>query len=158
MGDAAEKLQVLVMHSRLYTNLQKQQLIVFIPNAQGIINIPTYLGYQVVVSDTCPVKAVSTDLHYTSYLSMPGILGWAEKPPAVPVATQREELQGNGAGVEALITRRQFSMHPMGFTFLDGSTAGEFPTDAELQLAANWDRSYPERKQIPFVAMITKNG
>lgn len=158
LGDAADALALIVMHSRIYTNLQKQQLIVFIPNAQGVIEIPTYLGYRVLVSDTVPVAVSGADLIYTTYLCAEGILGWAEKPPAVPVATEREEKQGNGAGVESLITRRQFSIHPYGFTFLDASTAGEFPTDAEMQLAANWDRAFPERKQIKLAAILTKNG
>lgn len=158
LGDAADELTILVMHSRLYTNLQLQQLITFIPNARGEVNIPTYLGYRVVVSDTCPVTVSGSDLIFTSYLAAPGVLGWAEKPPAIPVEVEREAKQGMGAGVETLVTRRQYSMHPYGFTFKDASVAGEFPTDAELQLAANWDRSYPERKMIKLAVMRTKNG
>jgi hypothetical protein len=42
MGDEKEALSIIVLHSRLYTNLQKQNLITFIPNSQGVINIPTY--------------------------------------------------------------------------------------------------------------------
>ncbi len=41
MGDKAKELTTLVMHSRLYTNLQLQNLITFIPNSQGVVNIPT---------------------------------------------------------------------------------------------------------------------
>lgn len=158
MGDNADGLAIIVMHSVLYTNLQKQNLIAFIPNSQGVINIPTYMGYEVLVSDQCPAVVDGSDLHYTTYLAGRGVLGWADSPPDEPVAIQKEALQGNGAGVETLVTRKQFGLHPMGFTYLDGSTAGQFPTNAELALAANWNRVYPERKQIPLAVLKTKNG
>jgi hypothetical protein len=48
-------------------------------------------------------------------------------------------------------------MHPYGIKWTDTSVGGEFPTVAELRLAANWDRVYPERKQIPLALLIT-NG
>lgn len=154
MGDAAESLEIIVMHSRIYTNLQQQQLIVFIPPARGEVKIPTYLGYRVVVSDTVPVSG----LQYTSYLTAPGVIGYAEKPPAKPVESYRLPLTGYGAGTESLVTRRQFGLHPYGFNWSDGSCAGEFPTTAELELDANWQRKYPERKQVPIAVLITTSA
>lgn len=151
MGDAAHMLQILVMHSRIYTNLQQQQLIVFIPNAEGRIQIPTYLGYRVVVSDTVPVDTGQ----YTTYLCAPGVIGYAEKPPMIPVETYRLPLTGYGSGTETLITRRQFSLHPYGFNWTDASCAGTFPTTAEIEDDENWDRKYVERKQVSIAALIT---
>jgi len=151
LGDAAEQLSIMVMHSRIYTNLQQQQLIVFIPNAEGRISIPTYLGYRVVVSDTVPVNTGV----YTTYIAAPGIIGYGEKPPAKPVEVKREPLQGNGSGIETLVVRRQFALHPYGFDFTDASTAGQFATTAELETAANWNRKYPERKQVPLAVLRT---
>jgi hypothetical protein len=60
-------------------------------------------------------------------------------------------------GAETIYTRRQFAIHPYGIKFTDASVGGEFPTNAELRLAANWDRVYAERKQIPMADLIT-NG
>lgn len=159
MGDKADKLKVMIMHSVVYTNLQAQNLIDFIPNARGEIDFPRYLGYRVMVTDTVPVTTISAgNFAYTTYLSAEGILGWAEKPPAVPVETERYPGQGNGAGVEALFTRRQFALHPEGFDWLEASVTDEFPSNTELETAGNWVRKYPERKQVPFVAIISKNG
>lgn len=153
MGDAADLLQIIVMHSRIYTNLQQQQLITFIPDAGNPhIRIPTYLGYRVVVSDTCPTGSGSA---YVSYLAAPGVLGYGEKPPIKPVEFKSEPLQGYGAGVEIMVTRRQFALHPYGLDFTDASTAAQFATTAELESAANWVRKVPERKMIPFVAIIS---
>lgn len=161
MGDRADGLKIIVMHSRLFTNLQKQNLIQYIPNAAGIIEFPTYLGYRVVVSDTMPAVAVSSDTIFTSYLASEGVLGFGESPPEIPVEVYRRPDQGNGMGIEQMWTRRQWAMQPMGHNWKDVTVtggAGQFPTRAELELAANWERKYPERKQIAFAAIKTKNG
>lgn len=154
MGDKSKELYLLVMHSRLFTNLQLLNLITFIPNSQGVINIPTYLGYEVLVTDNMPFAAGK----YTSYLCGRGILGWGESPVDMPTEVDSLPAQGNGSGVEVLYTRRQFALHPYGFNWTDTTVAAPaiFPTRANLELAANWTRPAAiERKHVPFVAMIS---
>lgn len=159
MGDKADMLRLLMVHSVVYTNLQTQNLIDFIPHSDSKVMIPFYLGYQLMVSDTLPVSLISgSDYAYTSYLSAPGVLAFGEHAPAIPVETERLPSQGNGAGVEALYTRRQFAFQPLGHHWTESSVVANFPTNAELETAANWDRKFPERKQVPFVAIKTKNG
>lgn len=148
MGDAADALDTLIMHSAAYTRLQKLNLIDFIPDSEGKVKFPTYLGYRVVVDDNVKVVQGTNRKMYWTYLVANGALGWAEVPTATSVETDRKPSQGNGMGVDELWTRRQFVMHPYGIKFTDASTAGEFATNAELATAANWDRVYPERKQI----------
>jgi hypothetical protein len=158
LGDASDQLKMIAMHSRVYANLAKQNLIDFIPNSEGHVRFPTYLGYPVVKDDSMPVIASGSDLLYHTYLMGPGVLGWAESPPDVPVETDRLPAQGNGAGVEQLWTRRQYVMHPYLFDFTESSVTGQFPTNAELQTAGNWNRVAPERKQVPLAVLVTKNG
>lgn len=158
MGDASDSLSLIVMHSRIYANLAKQNLIDFTENSEGNIRFPTYLGYRVIKDDGVQVDTSGSDLHYWTYVMGPGAIGFAEHAPAVPVETDRLPTQGNGAGVEQLWTRRQYVMHPYGFDWLDGSVASQFPTNAEIAAAANWDRKYAERKQINIAALKTKNG
>lgn len=158
LGDEAESLAILIVHSDIATNLQKQNLIAYIPNSQGVVNIPTYLGYRLLVTDTAPKDANSSDWDYTSYLCAPGILEFAEHAVDEPVHVHKEPMQGRGMGVEVLINRRQFALHPRGFSFVAGSVAGQFPTNAELATAANWNRTAPERKQVPWVAIKSQNG
>ncbi len=157
MGDAAEMLEVIVMHSVVFSRLQKQQLIDFIPDAEGRIKFPTYLGYRVVVDDGCPAIQGSNRINYSTYLLAAGSIAFAEHPPAVPVETDRAPKQGDGGGVEELWTRRQYVMHPYGIKWTDSSVAGQSPTNGECELATNWDRVYPERKQIGLVEIVT-NG
>ena len=159
LGDRKDQVSILMIHSVVETKLKKLNLIDFIPDSQGVVNIPTYLGYRVMVSDTLPVVSLGgSDYRYTSYLSAPGILGFAESPPDMPVETDRKPAKGMGTGMEELYTRRQFALHPIGHHWAESSVAAQFPTNTELATAANWVRRFPERKQIPFVAIYSKNG
>lgn len=157
MGDASDVLNTIIMHSVVYTNLAKQNLIDFIPDSEGKVHFPSYLGYRVVKDDGCPAVAGTNRLMYHTYLVGSNALGWAEVPPDVPVETFRYPAQGNGAGVEELWTRRQYCMHPYGIKWTSTSMAGRSPTDAELRTTTNWVRVYPERKQIP-IACLQTNG
>ena len=72
MGDHADQLSLIEMNSAVYTDLQKQQLIDFVPAAESQIKIPTYLGYRVVVDDGLMPTADGT---YTTYLLSAGSFG-----------------------------------------------------------------------------------
>lgn len=159
MGDRKDSLKVLMLHSVVETKLKKLNLIDFIPDSDGRVDIPYYLGYRVMVSDTLPVVSLgSGNFSYTSYLSAPGLLGFGESPPDMPVETERKAAKGQGSGMEILYTRRQFALQPMGHDWTDSSVALQFPSNTELETAANWARKFPERKQTPFVAIVTLNG
>lgn len=145
------------MHSVVYTRLQKQQLITFIPPARGEVKIPTYLDYEVIVSDTCAAVAGTNRTNYSTYLVGRGAFAWAEVPPPQPVEVERIPAQGRGQGVDQLWTRRQYAMHPYGIKFTNTTVTDESPTNSELALAVNWDRVYAERKQIAMAELVT-NG
>jgi len=166
LGDDAEGLEVILMHSHVFTRLQLQNLIIYIPNSRGEITIPTYLGYRVVVADQLPNGATSMPVagatpafianEYVTFLCAPGIIGYGEHSVEIPVEVEREALQGDGMGVETLVTRRQFAMHPYGHTVESGGVAGTFPTDAEVANAAMWDRTYTDPQHFKAVAIYTR--
>ena len=81
LGDAADALTALIMHSAVYTTLQKQNLIAFIPNARGEVNIPTYLGYRVIIDDGVPVSGSGDERVFTTYLVGSGAIGRGEGVP-----------------------------------------------------------------------------
>ena len=59
LGDAADQLQAVMMHSATYTELQKQKAIEYnevVDSNGNSIQIPTYMGYSVVVDDSMPVE------------------------------------------------------------------------------------------------------
>ena len=147
LGDAESKLTAVMVHSLVFATMRKQNLIEFIPNSQGVYNIPTYLGKRVIVDDSMPV----TSGVYTTYLFGEGAIGYGEGEAPVPTETDRDSL----AGEEYLINRRHFIMHPRGVKWNEASVAGEFPTNAECETAANWTRVY-SNKNIRIVKFVHK--
>lgn len=157
MGDAKDSLEVIIMHSVVRTRLAKQNLIDFIPNSEGKVMFPTYLGYKIIEDDNCRVVVGANRSKYWTYLIARGSIAWGESPVDKPVETDSKPSAGNGAGVEELWTRRQYIMHPYGFRWMDANRGAEFPTNAENALAANWNREVSERKMIGLAALVT-NG
>ena len=150
LGDSAENLQAIMMHSAVYTELQKQNLIEFVPASDGKVMIPKYLTYDVIVDDGMPYDAESGV--YTTYLFARGVIGRGEGTPVdfVSTETDRDSL----AGEDYLIHRRAFVMHPMGIKWV-GNPAGVTPSNAELATGTNWERVY-ESKNIGMVAIKHK--
>ncbi|MCK1169470.1 major capsid protein [Streptococcus uberis] len=146
LGDAANKLQIIVMHSAVYTKLQKDNLIQFIQATDATVQIPTYLGYRVVVDDSnAPEGNV-----YTTYLLASGSFGRNTGEPAD--LTTFETSRKAAAGVDEIFTRRAFVYHPYGVKFTSASVAGLTPSNAELATAANWEKVYDD-KNIGIVAI-----
>lgn len=157
MGDAKRDLKLIVMHSVVHTRLAKQQLTDFRPDAEGKFWWEYFGDYRIHVTDRATTVQGANRVRYHSYLFGADAMGWAESPPYKPVEVESVPSAGDGAGMETLWTRRQFAIHPYGIKWTDQAVSGEFPSNAELALAANWDRVYAERKQIPMALLIT-NG
>lgn len=147
LGDSADKLTAISMHSAAFTHLQKQNLIQFIPDSEAKVQIPTYMGRRVIVDDGHPV---ATGV-YTSYLFGTGAIGLGNGMAKVPTETDRDSL----AGDDILINRQAFVLHPRGVKFTAASVAGATPTNAECENAANWERVY-ENKNIRIVKFVYK--
>lgn len=163
-GDAFTNTTAIAVHSVIYKSMVDADDITFIPDSQGRLVIPTYMGLRVIVDDGMPVVEGTADtgagevaaLKYTSILFGEGAFGYGDGSPRVPVEIEREASQGNGAGIETLWERKTWLLHPFGFEFASGSVAGNSATLAELKLAANWDRVV-ERKNVPLAFIVT-NG
>lgn len=156
LGDAFQNTGAIAVHSHIYAQMVDQDDVIDIPDSQGTGTIPTYLGRRVILDDGMPVIAGTTSgFRYVSILFGAGAMGYGEGAPLNPVAVQREEAQGNGAGVETLWTRRTWIIHPFGMAFnVSGIGQGVSATRAQLRDAANWDRVVP-RKNVPLAFLIT---
>ena len=159
LGDASGSVTAIAMHSVCYTTLQKLQLITFIPDARGEINIPTYLGLRVIVDDQLDVTPAATNGNvYTSVLFGQGAFGYGTTPAVEPSELERVANAGNGGGQDILHYRQNEIIHPQGFAFLSsGIAAGISATRTQLESATQWDRIYNERKNIPL-AFLQTNG
>ena len=153
-GDHKMNYSAIALHSVVYTSLQKQNLIDFIPNARGEIVIPTYMGLTVVVDDSLPAVAGTNRITYTSILFGAGAFVSGQGRVKVPSEMERKPDAGNGGGEEVLHSRRADIIHPLGCSFLSGSVAGQSATQAELADATNWNRVW-ERKNINMAFLQT---
>ena len=163
LGDAADRLTAVAMHSATEAALRKLDLIDFIPDSEGKAQIRTFQGRRVVVDDNMPTRAGSTDgTVYTTVLFAPGAFARGDAP------LNGEPLQG-GFGTEGveiarvpldsdtvIINRRRYILHPRGVKFASASVAGDSPTNAELETSSNWIRVY-EAKNVRMVAVTHNN-
>lgn len=147
-GDAIGGLAGIAMHPVVYHNLKKKDNISFEKESLGDLEIETYRGLRVIVDRTLPLDAGV----YTTYLFGQGAIGMGQGAAPVPTETDRDSL----AGEDYLITRTHFIMHPRGVEFTGNTVSSTTPTNANLALAANWNRVY-EREQVR-IAAIRSNG
>lgn len=163
MGDYSGQLgglSVIAMHSAVQTELQILNLIDFTPLADQIPEFGRFQGMRVVVDDSMPVIGTGADAKYLSVIFGPGALGYAEEQADNDIRYTEEEERGNGGGAETLWTRRNFVIHPLGYSFLSATITGTPGTTrpvsanwADLALATNWERKF-DRKQVPL-AFVT---
>jgi len=158
MGDSQEGLVAVAVHSVVYNRMQKNNLIDFIPDARGEINIPTFLGREVIVDDGLP----RTGSVYDTWLFGSGATQLGVGTPPVATEVERKAGGGNGGGQDVLYSRVQWSIHPTGHAWIgtadEGGPANTGTANSDLDEAASWDRRYPERKQIKFARLVTREA
>lgn len=155
MGDSMEDLSAIMVHSRVYTRMQKNNLIDFIPDARGEIQIPTFLGAEVIVDDMMPN---ATNI-YDTWLFGSGATMLGMGSPKVPTEVKRDPGANNGSGQETLYSRLEWSIHPVGYAYQQsGVNPAGGPTNTTLATAGAWTRVYPERKQIKFARLRTREA
>ena len=154
LGDSSESLTGLMVHSKVYANMKKNNLIEFIPEASNDVGFGLYLGkYSIIVDDSLPkTDGTTSGTKYTSYLFGTGAIAINEGTMKVPMEVERDAATSK----EALFTRKCFLMHPRGVKWVEDTVAGDTPELDELALAANHDRVY-DKKNIRVVMAIT-NG
>jgi len=155
-GDHQGGFTAIAMHSVVYSNLRKQQLIDFVRDADNNTMFATYGGKRVVVDDSLPAVPGTNRVTYTTVLFGSGAWIMGNGRVKTPSEMDRKPENGNGGGEELLYSRRAEIIHPLGFSFTSASVAGQSATLAELANAANWDRVW-ERKNVPL-AYLQTNG
>jgi len=160
MGDQMGAITAIGVHSMIYARMLKNDMIDFVPDSATGFRLAFYGDKRIIVDDglapeTETVNSVDV-LRYTNILYGAGAIGTGQGSAKVPLATERDESAGTGSGQETLFSRVEQVVHPRGFAWVDGSVAGESPTNAECKLAANWNRVH-ERKRIPL-AFLQTNG
>lgn len=157
MGDSMEDLSMVMVHSVVYARMQKNNLIDFIPDARGEVQIPTFLGREVIVDDGMPASGGV----YQTWLFGAGAVRLGTGAPKVPTEVARHPAAGQGGGQEVLYNRVEWTLHPTGNAYVGTSPNGG-PSNANtannLAHEDSWNRVYPERKQIKIARLITREA
>jgi hypothetical protein len=153
MGDSMDDMALVMVHSVVFARMMKNNLIDFIPDSRGEVEIPTFMGAEVIVDDGMP-NATSI---YETWLFGTGatVYGVGSPPNAIELSRQPEA--GNFFGQDVLYSRVDWTVHPVGHAYTGASTNGG-PANTVLDDAASWNRVYPERKQVKFARLVTREA
>lgn len=152
LSENASAFSAILVHPATYAYMRKVDLIDPVPVSSQERMFNTYMGMNILVDRNAPLSSTV----YSSILLKPGALQFGiTSANYIPTELNREPL--DGFGIDQLITRRTFAIHPVGFSAVEAGFAGVTPTDAELILAAAWDRTY-NAENCPFVVLKHKLG
>lgn len=156
LGDNAELLTMIYMHSAVLTEFQKQNIIQYIPQSESKIAIPTFLGYRVISDDSCPCTGTGKDRVFSTFLLSRGAIQRGQGKPAdlVEVETDREKKYSR----DSLYLRRSKILHPRGLSWVGAANITKpTPSNAELATADNWKLA-TDLKKIGMVKIMHKLG
>ncbi|QMS41832.1 capsid protein [Salmonella phage S55] len=164
IGNGGEVLGAIAMHSFVYAQARKAQLIDFIRDAENNTMFATYQGYRVIVDDSMTVVGQGTSRKFISIIFGQGAIGYGEGNPSNPLEYEREASRGNGGGVETLWTRKTWLLHPFGYGFTSAvitgngtETIARSASWQDLANATNWNRVV-DRKHVPIAFLVTGVG
>lgn len=153
LGDAQNNLTAVCMHSATKAYLKKQNLLTTERDSNSV-EFDKYQDRRVIIDDGCPVA----DGVYTTYLFGQGAIALGNGNPVGFVPTEVDRDKKKGSGVDYLINRRTFILHPRGIKWTNTTRANaESVSREELSTEANWERVY-EDKAIRLVAIKHKIG
>lgn len=149
LGDAQSQLSGVVMHSATKSYLKKQNLIETQRDSTDV-EFEVYQGRRVTIDDGCPVTKEGV---YTTYLFGNGAVAYGNESPVGHVATETDRDKQTGGGIDYLINRKAFILHPRGIAYTGAVRVHvETPLRTELAMAQNWNPVY-EPKQLRIVAI-----
>lgn len=159
-GDHYEDYTVMIVHSRIAAALRKNNLIVTIPGSEANTTFQYYQHLRMIVTDsiTTDGAAAPNTIFHTYFMRGPVVMFGASNNGLISSELYRDPLTGKGGGATSLITRRQFAMQPIGFSFqADVTNNTPSPNLVDMEKAGNWDRTVLDRKAIPFSYLICKS-
>ena len=151
LGDAQETLTGVTMDSATKTYLKKLNLISTERDSNSV-EFEVYQDRRVIVDDGCPVETTDAGQVHTLYLFGEGAVALGNGNPVGFVPTETDRDKKKGSGIDYLINRKTFILHPRGIKWTNAVRENvETPTREELSNAQNWERVF-EHKAIPMVA------
>ena len=159
LGDQGEKLTAMCVHSKVFYDLVERRAIDYVSTddargtsttqsggsmgaAYGTVDVPTYMGLRVIVSDDVETTGSGATTEYGTYFFTEGAVASGEQA-GTQIETDRDILSKSNA----LSVDLHYVYHPVGAKW--GVTTTN-PTRAQLATASNWSKVY-ETKNIGMV-------
>ena len=149
--------RVMVVHSDVYTDMRKLDLINN-ESPDGSDNfVPNFLGIRVLIDDGAPVELITPkgrtkpEKVYTSYMFGGDAIFLGYRAPRRPVEAWRDPMANDCRGADMLISRTDWIIHPLGYK----CNLGDTPTLDQLAAADSWTRVCG-REGIPIQAIKTR--
>ncbi|WYV98925.1 major capsid protein [Stenotrophomonas phage CM2] len=118
MGDSEGALGIVMVHSIVFNRMRKNNLIDYIPDSEGRVNIPTFLGKRVIVDDGMP----NQDGVYDTWIFGAGAFRFGNGLAPVPVAVERDESSGHGGGQKSSTTVSSGACTCAGYAWVGDTT------------------------------------
>ena len=94
---------------------------------------------------------------YTTYLFGNGAVAYGNGSPVGFVATETDRDKQTGAGIDYLINRKAFILHPRGIAYTGAKRDHvETPLRTELAMAENWNL-YMSQNSLELLLLNTKS-
>lgn len=156
MGDHQNELSMIVMHSQVYSNLQKLEFTNFAAPST-VQPFETYNRMRVIIDDGVTVTQGTNRKMYNTFLLAPNAFAYGEAALPEAIEVWRDPAAGNGFGEERLYSRKQQILLPMGFAANPAITnRSKSPTTPQWAATGAFTRVY-DRKLIP-IAILQSNG
>lgn len=158
LGDMAEGLGLLVMHSMIYKEYKKMDMVDFSKYVvEGLIQkeiiLPTIAGKHVLVTD----NFTKNDTTYLTYLFGEGAFLSCDKNNYENQYTTNYDPE-TSAGIEKFYTKQGKVLHPNGLSLAVDNIAKESPTKAELGTTANWSLKFNEKNvKMGLIKSVANN-
>lgn len=149
LGDSYDKIHAVAFAAPVLAKLKKLDLIDTVKPSDLEPSYFEYMGKRVILDDS--IKG-DTAGNYPIYFFGEGAISYNENPALAAVETERKPAEG----IDAIYSRRAFTMHPRGIKWV-GTPAGQFPTDEELATTSNWEL-VDNRKNVAIAQLIAKVG
>lgn len=160
LGDMAGALGLVFMHSRIFANYKKLQLVEYdkftVPGAiSKEVLLPHINGKIVKVTDYHTVDTSGTVPVYKTWLFGSGAFLSADKTNYENQYTTNYDPE-KAAGTDLFYTKQGRVLHPNGLSLAADSIAAESPTFAELGASSNWALKF-NHKNVRM-GLIKSNG
>lgn len=151
LGDLQDQtFNKIAVHSAVYAEMKKQQMIDTVQPANAVTPFGTYNGMAIVVDDDLPL----VDGVATSYIFGNRAVGYSVANPANAVEVEREAKEQGGR--TNVINRRVSTTHVLGTSVAkDFAPAGQTVVTSELENGATW-ASIVDPRNINIVAYKAK--